>query len=193
MIRYRTARWTARSKRHAAHGLLASTVLVAIVATAIAEPVPTGDAREALARCYDADRLAEDTRREALERGLLLADRAIAADPDDPAAHFAAFCLLGKRVELDGISFSLLGDVRRVRRHVDRALALAPDWPAALAGKGAMLMTLPGLLGGDAEEGERLLRRAIALDPDSTEARDTLARLLGSDTPAPEARTADAD
>ncbi len=184
-------RWTARSRPHAA--LLASAMLVA-AATAMADPVATGDAREALARCYDADRLAEDVRREALQRGLLLADRAIAADPDDPTAHFAAFCLLGKRVELDGISFGLLGDVRRVRRHVDRALALAPDWPAALAGKGAMLMTLPGLLGGDADEGERLLRRAIVLDPDGTEARDTLARLLGTGEPPPDrARTADAD
>jgi hypothetical protein len=181
-----------RIARSTPHGLLATTLLLAVAATAIAEPVPAGDAREALARCYDADRLPANVRREALERGLVIADRAIAGDPDDPAAHFAAFCLLGKRVELDGISFRLLGDVRRVRRHIDRALALAPDWPAALAGKGAMLLSLPRLLGGDADEGERLLRRAIALDPDSTDARDTLARLLPGAV-ADDTRTADAD
>lgn len=167
-------------------------LLVALAAPAAAEPVATGDAREALARCYDADRLSDDARREALERGLLLADQALAASPDDPSAHFAAFCLRGKRVQLDGLSFRLLGEIRRVRRHIDRALALAPDWPAALAGKGAMLLSLPRLLGGDADEGERLLRRAIALDPASTEARDTLARLLPDAEPATE-RTADAD
>lgn len=183
---------TACPGRHAARTLIAATMLVALAASAQAEPVATADAREALERCYDADRLAEDARREALERGLVIAERAVASAPDDPTAHFAAFCLRGKRVELDGLSFRLLGEVRRVREHVDRALALAPDWPTALAGKGAMLMTLPRLLGGDAAEGERLLRRAIALDPTSDGARDTLARLLpDADDDGP--RTADAD
>jgi hypothetical protein len=172
--------------------MIATMLLVALAVPALADPVATGDAREALARCYDADRVTDEARREALDRGLVLAERAIAEAPDDPTTYFAAFCLRGKRVQLDGISFRLLGEIRRVKGDIDRALALAPEWPAALAGKGAMLLSLPRLLGGDSSEGERLLRRAIALDPDSTEARDTLARLLPH-ADAEGARTADAD
>lgn len=169
-------------------------LLVAVVTVARAEdPAGSPDAKEAVARCYDADRLPEASRREALDHGLAIAERAIAESPNDAVAHFAAFCLRGKRVDLDGLSLRLLGEVRLVRQHIDRALALAPEWPAALAGKGAILLTLPRLLGGDAAEGERLLRRAIALDPSSTSARDTLARLLPSSVPTDGERTADAD
>ena len=57
-------------------------------------------------------------------------------------------------------------------------LALAPDYPAALAAKGEMLVELPRLLGGDPQEGERLLRRAVALDPDDPRMRLRLANVL---------------
>src|SRR5262245_42209683 len=57
-------------------------------------------------------------------------------------------------------------------------LALAPDYPAALAAKGEMLLELPRLFGGDPREGERLLRRAVALDPDNTRMRLMLANVL---------------
>ncbi len=183
---------TMRARRQVTHTAFA--LLVALVTVAHAgDPTGSPTAQEALARCYDADRLPESTRREALDHGLVLAERAIAESPDDAVAYFAAFCLRGKRVDLEGLSLRLLGEVRLVRQHIDRALALAPDWPAALAGKGAILLTLPRLLGGDAGEGERLLRRAIALDPSSSSARDTLTRLLPSSVPTDGERTADAD
>ncbi|HEV7734727.1 MAG TPA: hypothetical protein VGR62_21320 [Candidatus Binatia bacterium] len=179
-------------RRPAIHTAFA--LVVALVSVARADdPVGSPTAQEAVARCFDADRLPESTRREALDHGLALAERAVAESPDDAVAHFAAFCLRGKRVDLDGLSLRLLGEIRLVRQDIDRALALAPDWPAALAGKGAILLTLPRLLGGDATEGERLLRRAIALDPASSSARDTLAKLLPSSVPTDGERTADAD
>ena len=59
--------------------------------------------------------------------------------------------------------------------HVD---LLAPDYPAALAAKGEMLVELPRLLGGDPREGERLLRRAVALDPDDPRMRLMLANVV---------------
>lgn len=182
-----------RDRRQVIHTAFALVIAVAVIASAAEEPMGSPDAKEAVARCYDADRLPESTRREALDHGLAIAERAVAESPDDAVAHFAAFCLRGKRVDLDGLSLRLLGEVRLVRQHIDRALALAPDWPAALAGKGAILLTLPRLLGGDAAEGERLLRRAIALDPASSSARDTLAKLLPSSVPTDGERTADAD
>src|SRR4030095_6421787 len=77
-----------------------------------------------------------------------------------------------------GEMFGLLGELGRVRREIDMTLALAPDYPAALAAKGEMLVELPRLLGGDPQEGERLLRRAVALDPDDPPIRLVPAHVL---------------
>src|SRR6185436_14039748 len=52
--------------------------------------------------------------------------------------------------------------------------AIAADDGDGLAGKGALLLNLPRLLGGDAAEGERLVRRALAIDPDYLGPRLTL-------------------
>jgi len=100
------------------------------------------------------------------------------ANPRDAVAHFAVFCNLGKRLDMErhgGGLFATLGDLHRVQREIEIALALAPDYPAALAAKGEMLVELPRLLGGDPREGERL--RAVALDPDDPRVRLMLANV----------------
>jgi predicted Zn-dependent protease len=105
----------------------------------------------------------------------------VRADPQDAVAHFAVFCNLGKRLEMKrrgGGLFATLGDLGRVQKEIDITLALAPDYPAALAAKGEMLVELPRLFGGDSQEGERLLRRAVALDPDDPRMRLMLANVL---------------
>jgi tetratricopeptide (TPR) repeat protein len=141
-------------------------LLVALAVTAWgADPPGTDSSRAALADCEAAlDGNAERTER--LRRSLERADAAIAADDADALAHFAAFCALGGLLKEDGIGLAAPGRMRRLRREVDRTLELAPDFPGALAGKGALLCHLPRLLGGDAVAGERLLRRALELDPD---------------------------
>ena len=65
--------------------------------------------------------------------------------------------------------------IRRVRREIDRTLALTPNAPGVLTAKGVMLLELPGVLGGDPPEGERLLRRALEIEPTFAEARQALA------------------
>ncbi|HJW68748.1 MAG TPA: tetratricopeptide repeat protein [Candidatus Binatia bacterium] len=118
-----------------------------------------------------------------LTRGLARAEEAVRADPQDPVAHFAVFCNLGKRLRLQmkqrgaGL-FSTLGALRRVQKEIDIALALSPDYAAALAAKGEMLVEMPRLFGGDPREGERLLRRAVALDPGDPRMRLMLANVL---------------
>ena len=145
------------------------------------QPQPAGMAAEALALCEQADQLSSAERWAVLARGLARAEEAVRADPQDAVAHFAVFCNLGKRLELErhgaGL-FATLGDLRRVQREIDIALALAPDYAAALAAKGEMLVELPRLFGGDLQEGERLLRRAVALDPDDPRMRLMLANVL---------------
>jgi hypothetical protein len=158
----------------------AALVLCAAVARG-AQPEQVGPAtREALALCEEADQVSVAERVAVLVRGLGRAEEAVKADPWDAGAHFAVFCNLGKRLDMkrhEGGLFAALGKLHRLRGEIDIALSLAPD-PAALAAKGQMLVELPRFFGGDPREGERLLRRAVALDPDDPQMRLMLASVL---------------
>jgi len=137
------------------------------------------DARRAVTLCLDSAN-AEDAaqRTDLLARALEGAERAVAAEPDDAKAHFALFCSLGRMLETDGASVAGLVQLGRLKRTIDRALALAPGFVDAMTAKGALLVRLPGILGGDADEGERLLRHALALAPGHAHARLELAKAL---------------
>lgn len=159
--------------------LLAATVLAFVVAADAGAEPPTGSAGAelALAICRAARELSAEARRPRLTEGLALAVRATEEAPGDPVAWFAAFCNRGKVLQSMGIGFSTLGELRRLRREIDTALGLAPEWAEAVAAKGAMLVALPRLLGGDVDDGRRLLRRALALDPTNVEAAVLLGQL----------------
>ena len=136
---------------------------------------------EALTICREADQVSVADRSTVLLRGLDRAEEAVRADPRDPVAHFAVFCNLGKRLQMKQRGagfFATLGELGRVQKEIDVALALAPDYAAALAAKGEMLVELPRILGGDPQWGERLLRRAVTLDPDDPHTRLLLANVL---------------
>jgi hypothetical protein len=131
---------------------------------------------EALALCnFAAEEHDAATRAALLDRGLALAEQAVESDDGDAAGHFAVFCNLGRRLQQHPISFRNLMSIRRIRHEIDRTLALSPNAPGVLTAKGIMLLELPGLLGGDPPEGERLLRHALEIEPDFTEAREALA------------------
>lgn len=146
----------------------AAALLGCATTTNAADPATAGpEAREALAICQRADVVPPQERTALLAFGLARAEIAVRADPRDAAAHLAIFCNLGKQLRTRS-GWGLLtafGDVGRARRELDAALALAPDYPGALAAKGQMLSELPRFLGGDRQEAVRLLRRAVELDP----------------------------
>jgi tetratricopeptide (TPR) repeat protein len=145
------------------------------------QPEPGGPvAREAIAICQEADQLPAAERAAVLARGLTRAEEAVKADPQDAAAHLAIFCNLGKGLmnRSGWRLFGVLGDLGRARKEIDAALALAPDYPGALAAKGEMLVQLPRLFGGDPAEGTRLLQSAVALNPDDPKMRLMLAKVL---------------
>ena len=144
------------------------------------QPEPGLLAREAITICQEADQLPAAERGTMLASGLTRAEEAVQADPQDAGAHFAIFCNLGKGLmERSGWRlFGMLGDLHRARKEIDLALALAPDYTGALAAKGAMLAQLPRLLGGNVEEGARLLQSAVALQPDDPKMRLMLAKVL---------------
>lgn len=173
---------TSRSRRAAARPLSACclTLLLSLAASRAmaADPEGSPTSREALALCHRAQRPGEAEPAATLERSLELADRAIASDGRDALAHFARFCALGEQARASGASLTSLFKLRSIRDAVDRTLELAPEFPDALLGKGALLTSLPGLLGGDEKEGERLVRRALAIDPEFVDARLFLVEIL---------------
>lgn len=147
-----------------ARGLL---LLVTIAVAAGAEPMHRSTlAARALAACAAADQETGATREALLRVGLRLAEEAVDLDGGDADAHFAVFCNLGKQVDDRGLGFRTLLAVRRLRRTIDRALAIRPDHTEALVAKAAMLLRLPRALGGDPLEAEACLARALELRPD---------------------------
>ena len=149
-----------------------SALLVGVLAgTTWAVPAGQPAALDALALCRAAERLEGAARRESLERGLALATAAVAADEQDAAAHFATFCTLGRLVQLRVLRVLRPLEALRALDELDTAVRLAPDDPDVLTAKGAALLSLPRMLGGDAREGREWLRRALARDPQHCAAR----------------------
>jgi hypothetical protein len=144
------------------------------------QAMPKGSllAREAVARCLEAEGLEDVEQERLLREGLRLAEDAVAADDNDAAAHFAVFCNLGKLLRSSGIGLGIVSDVRRVRRQIDRALELAPLDPDLLAAKGGLLYNLPSFLGGDEAEATQLFIRAFIADPSNLTTRAYLEKAL---------------
>jgi len=154
----------------------------------VAGPAGSAEATQALALCLDAEHVSAADKTALLTQGLELAEAAVVRNDKDATAHFALFCNLGKRMQLEGVSFHSLAGVRRLHREIDLVLELAPDYTDALAAKGAFLLKLPRLLGGDKRKGERLLRRALVLDPHNVTARLYLVQALKARSAHAEAR-----
>jgi hypothetical protein len=155
-------------------------LIVAVLATGAvaAEPPGSAAAKRALATCEKAGDLDGAAADALLERGLREAEAAVARDSDDALAHFAVFCTLGQRLRRRGPSLRSLFELRRLQREIDRTLELAPDFPDAMAGKGALLLDAPRILGGSVVEAEQWFRRTLALDPDWVAPRLDLVRAL---------------
>jgi len=161
-------------------GLAVASIALALPAVAPGDTLRGSDeARAALAACLATDAAPPSERDALLQRAADVAER-VAADDRDAVAHFALFCAVGRRLELAGPSLSSLAEVRRLHAEVDRTLALEPDYVEAIVGKGAFLLRAPRLLGGDPVAGERLLRQAMLLAPDSVVAQIELARGLAA-------------
>ena len=117
-----------------------------------------------------------DTRKEHFERGETLATKAVALDDASAAAHFAVVCNLGEMLRLDGEKITSVFALHRLMNEVNRTLELDPTHVNAMATKGNLLLRLPSMLGGDAKEGERLLREVVRRDENAFTSRITLAR-----------------
>ncbi len=143
-------------------------VVATAIGAVIAAPAPAtlvdseASANTAIDLCHRAEK-SPDRAAELLDRGLRMAETAVAADESDARARLAVFCNLGKQIEYEGLGFGTMSKVRRLRREIDLAHQLAPNDPDILAAKGAMLVELPRMFGGDVRQGESLLRRSLAI------------------------------
>ena len=151
-----------------------------LVAARPGRAVPAGSsvADEAYRLCRAAESETGRIRTSLLERGYERARAAVEADPRDARAQFAVFCTLGHRIADGGIGLASPFDIYRALRALDAAVELAPEDPDLATAKGALLVSLPRLFGGDAAAGESWLRRALERDPGHSTARWYLADLL---------------
>ena len=122
------------------------------------------------------DAASRDTRKEHFERGEALASQAVTLDDGSAAAHFAVVCNLGEMLRLDGEKITSVFGLHRLMNEVNRTLELDPEHVNAMATKGNLLLRLPRMFGGDAREGERLLREVVRRDENALTSRITLAR-----------------
>ena len=134
--------------------------------------------KQALDQCHQG-RLAKDrdTRLAHFQQGQRLGEQAVAEDEGSADAHFALFCNLGELLRIDGETLTSLFGLRRMMKELDRTLEIAPTHLEAISAKGTLLVKLPGLLGGDVKEGERLLQQVIDQAPQAVNARLALARV----------------
>jgi cytochrome c-type biogenesis protein CcmH/NrfG len=175
-------------RRLVARATLGVLIVAGLTASAGAGNGVQSKAEEALALCKIAEPLSRPDSKEVLARALTLAEEAVAADTGDGRAYLAVFCALGKKVKVAGTGFRGLLALRRLHRTIARALELAPDDAEIVAAKGAFLLRVPGALGGSRREGERLLRQALAVQPDNAAARIYLAWALAERGAREEAR-----
>lgn len=103
--------------------------------------------------------------------------RAVEADEGNADTHFALFCNLGELLRIDGESLTSIFGLRRMMSELDRALEINPDHIGARSAKGTLLVRLPAVLGGDSEQGERLLEQVIKQAPKAVNARLALAKV----------------
>jgi len=111
------------------------------------------------------------------QRGQALGEQAITADEKYPDAHFSLFCNLGELLRVDGESLTSVFGLRRMMNELDRTLELAPHHIDALSAKGTLLVKLPRILGGNSQEGERLLQQVVNQAPRAVNARLALAKV----------------
>ena len=135
-------------------------------------------ASQAIQECVQGQDAGERQARKAhFERGEALATQAVSLDDRSADAHFGVVCNLGELLRLDGEKLTSVFGLRRLLSEIDRTLALDPDHIQAMATKGNLLMRLPRMFGGNAQEGERLLHEVVRRDATAVTSRITLARV----------------
>ncbi|MCW5888956.1 MAG: hypothetical protein KIT14_00235 [bacterium] len=158
-------------------GALAALLLCFAVAPAWAGPSAEELAKQSIADCLAGQKTKDRAGKVALfTRGQELAEKAIALDDGLVDAHYGRFCNLGESLRVDGEKITSVFKLKDLMRELDRTLALDPNHVEALATKGALLVQLPRLFGGDVPKGEQMLKKVVHLDDNAVNSRIVLAK-----------------
>ncbi len=122
----------------------------------------------------------DNTSEEKLNRfktGSKIAKKAIKIDRSNADAYFYYVANEASLAKSKGVfgSFFL---VKRLKKNIAKTLELDPNHTEAIAMKGAVLNAIPGIMGGNLEEAEKLIRKALILDPHLTSTKIFLAKNL---------------
>lgn len=98
------------------------------------------------------------------EKGMEYDRKAIAVNPNGKEAHFYLMANLGAYAQARGM-WCLLLKFRQIKREMDRALELDPNYPLALVARAQFLDAMPGIFGNREEEIQELFQRAIESNP----------------------------
>ena len=107
-----------------------------------------------------------------------IAESILDQDGNNAQAHFLLFAARGRVLLDDGVQMTEMFKLADLRKHLARTLELDPNHPQALAAKGGLLIDLPAMMGGNVDEGVRLLERALELNPFGVGTHITLAKAL---------------
>lgn len=109
--------------------------------------------------------------------GSEIAKKAIKADSSNPDAYFYYVANEASLAKSKGVfgSFFL---VKKIKKNIAKTLELNPNHTETIAMKGALLNSIPGIMGGDVKEAEKLIRQALVLDPHLTSTKIFLAKNL---------------
>jgi len=137
-------------------------VLLLYASSVLGEATRQDDARSLAEQAFAANKQGNALEKDwdaAYDRGIALANQAIALDPGLADAYYALFLNLGRKSERGGMT-SQMKNLSELKRLIDRTLELDPNHAHAWEAKGEMLVRLPRLLGGSMSEGEKALRRS---------------------------------
>jgi len=93
-----------------------------------------------------------------------LAEKAVAAAPNDADAHYAAAQVAGMQAQAASV-LKKPGLAGRFRKETEKALAIDPNHENVLEGMIAFHREAPGIVGGDRKKGAEFAERLMKVDP----------------------------
>ena len=122
----------------------------------------------------------EDNTTEKWERfrnGSKIAQQAIKLSAYNADAYFYYVANEASLAKSKG-AFGSIFLISKIKKGLNKTLELNPNHAEAIAMKGAILYTIPALMGGDIKESERLIREALVMEPHITSTKIFLAKNL---------------
>ena len=101
------------------------------------------------------------------KKGKAFGKKAISINPEGKEGHFYYMSNMGAIVRTQGALSAIL-QIGKIKKAMDTAYRLDPDFPPVLIARAKYLTELPSLFGGDKHEAVKLYHRVLEMNPNST-------------------------